>query len=224
MPDDIFIFHCVQLCAWLLHNFLWGLTIKFDLLSTMIIDIWCTALQPFVRAAYKEVRFLKFFEHSFLGISHKSFFIFTKNKNDSWILIARLSDRLHLKGFLYLAFLGLSWFPLRAFRTKALNQLVLFLDSPFIQLAAPVNKVLMSSSAILLSQCFLAEGPIFEGFLQRQRKKNFFFFSLREWLNMTGLPTLNHWLWDAPRWLRSPHTCSFPPVHAENRKKKIKIK
>lgn len=112
----------------------------------------------------------------------------------------------------YLAFLSLSWFPLcafhKSFRTKALNQLVLFLDSPFIQLAAAVNKVLMSSSAILLSQCFLVEVPFFEGFLQRQKKKNFF---LREWLNMTGLPTFNHWLWDAPRWLRSLTPALFLP-------------
>lgn len=66
----------------------------------------------------------------------------------------------------------------------------------------------MSSTAILLSQCFLAEVSFFEDFCKDRGRKTFlfslfFFFSPGERLNMTGLPTLNHWLRDAPRWLRS---------------------
>lgn len=93
----------------------------------------------------------------------------------------------------------------KPFRTKTLNQPVPFLDSPLIQLAAAVNKVLMSSTAILLSQCFLTEVSFFEDFCKDRGRKTFlfFFFSPGERLNMTGLPTLNHWLRDAPRWLRS---------------------
>lgn len=74
-------------------------------------------------------------------------------------------------------------FARRAFhkpcRTKAVNQPVPSLDSPLIQLAAAVNKVLMSSTAFLLSQCFLAEVSFFEDFCKDGGKKNFsllFFF------------------------------------------------
>lgn len=64
----------------------------------------------------------------------------------------------------------------KPFRTKTLNQPVPFLDSPLIQLAAAVNKVLMSSTAILLSQCFLTEVSFFEDFCKDRRRKTFLFF------------------------------------------------
>lgn len=130
--------------------------------------------------------FEKFFEQSFLGISHKSF-LHSLNIKKWLVNLDCTSFRPASPKVLFYTWPSWVWhdFPFvrlhKSFRTKPLNQLVLFLDSPFIQLAAAVNKVLMSSSAILLSQCFLVEVPFFQGFLQRQRKKNFFFLSASGW-------------------------------------------
>lgn len=69
----------------------------------------------------------------------------------------------------------------------------------------------MPSSATLLSRCFLRK-VLFPEDSHRERERKVFCY----WLNMTGLPNLTHWVWDTPKWLRSPHSCSLPLVHAEN--------
>lgn len=120
----------------------------------------------------------------------------TSNSSSSWLLLVTLVEisktalcgrRSHLTaalserpGFALGLPEFLTMFLFCAFhqrcRTKTLNQPLPFLGSPLIQLAAAVNKVLMSSAAILLSRCFLTEASFFQDFCKDRGGKTFLLF------------------------------------------------